>query len=167
MSRWRCEFPGSRWDVPTARNDLPLYSLFKGIGSSSKPRTVHGIAIRLCRGRQRDQSASFGTDDGAIRDRQKSFRGRDSASSVDEQPKSPRDARASVSERFDITRDHTTTTQPHKHTKQHESHTRFQCRETLVFKRQAKASSHARIAPANSHTRSVVLCFRTLPKHTW
>lgn len=108
MSRWRCVFPGSRWDVPTARNDLPLHSLFKGIGLGSKPRTVHGMAIRLCRGRQRHQSASFGTDDGAIRDRQKSFRERDNASSVDEQPKSPRDARASVSERFDIIRDHTT-----------------------------------------------------------
>ena len=165
MSRWRCEFPGSRWDVPTARNDLPLFSLFKGIGLGSKPRTAHGMAIRHCRGRQRHQPASFGTDDGAIRDRQKSFRGHDNASSVDEQPKSPRDARASVSERFDITRDHTTN-HTTTSTPNNASLTRFQCRETLVFKRQAKASSHARIAPANSHTRSVVWCFRTRPKHT-
>ena len=132
MSRWRCAFRGSRWDVPTARNDLPLHSLFKGIGLGSKPRTGHGMAIRLCRGRQRHQPASFGTDDGAIRDRQKSFRGHDNASSVDEQPKSPRDARASVSERFDITRDHTTNhTHQHKQDKHHESSV-VQCRETLV-----------------------------------
>ena len=166
MSRWRCAFPGSRWDVPTARNDLPLYSLFKGIGLGSKPRTVHGMAIRLCRGRQRHQSASFGTDDGAIRDRQKSFRGHDNASSVDEQPKSPRDARASVSERFDIIRDHTTnhtTTSIPNNT----SPTQGFSVERHWSLRQAKASSHARIAPANSHTRSVVLCFRTLPNHTW
>jgi hypothetical protein len=74
----------------------------------SKLRTEHGIGIRLCHGHQRRYSASFRTHNGAIRDRQKSFRGHDNASSVDEQPKSPRDARASVSERFDITRDHTT-----------------------------------------------------------
>ena len=96
----------------------------------------------------------------------KCFRGYDNASSVDEKPKSPRNVRASVSERVDITRDHTT-----NHTTTGTSNntilTRFQCGETLVFKRQAKASSHARVAPANSHTRPVVLCYRTLPKHTW
>jgi len=72
----------------------------------SKLRTEHGIGIRLCHGHQRRYSASFGTHNGAIRDRQKSFRAYDNASSVDEHHKSPRDARASVSGRFYHTRPH-------------------------------------------------------------